>query len=133
MTEKIDAMTDYDTGGLIDVINIFLLSNDKTLSIARPETDVDYCEDAFFQYGRIDKIAEYELADNNQLEKASEKTFYYSSGTTPETSSESMFSQVKVFPNPFIDVLTIDLVSDEKQSVRISDISGKLFTKPNYK
>jgi len=37
-----------------------------------------------------------------------------------------MFSQVKVFPNPFIDVLTIDLVSDEKQSVRISDISGKV-------
>ncbi len=128
LTEKIDAMTDYDTGGLIDVYkHIFTFSNDKnSLSIARPETDVDYCEDAFFQYGRIDKIAEYELADNNQLEKASEKTFYYSSGTTPETSSESMFSQVKVFPNPFIDVLTIDLVSDEKQSVRISDISGKV-------
>jgi hypothetical protein len=128
LSEKIDAMTDYETGGLIDMYkHIFTFSKDiNSLSIARPEVDVDYCEATFFQYGRIDKIAEYELSDNNQLEKASEKTFYYSSATEPETSSESMFSQVKVFPNPFIDVLTIDLVSDEKQSVRISDISGKV-------
>lgn len=128
LTEKIDATKDYETGGLIDAYkHIFTFSKDKnSLYIARPDADVDFCEATFFQYGRIDKIAEYELADNNQLEKASEKTFYYSSTTTPETSSESMFSQVKVFPNPFIDVITIDLVSDEKQTVKISDISGKV-------